>query len=211
MPSPSAFPDGARGQYFREQIRDLPYQGHEGPGSRRLRALAGKAELRARGAKRTGGVAAVLAAFALIEPLTISGRAQEAVPLVEPKPVFVPGLYETESRNSRWPDQGFKAEVCLQSADFEAFRKETIDQYLKSPQFVKACRLSDTRTTVDGFAFAMDCGEARHILTYRFGKDMVQSTDRTEIVSRPEFSSDILTILHRLGECKGDMPSGRKL
>jgi hypothetical protein len=138
-------------------------------------------------------------------------RAEEAVPLVGPKPVFVPGLYETESRNSRWPDQGFKSQVCLQSADVEAFRQETIDQYLKSPQFVKACRLSDTRTTADGFAFAMDCGEARHILTYHFGRDMVQSTDRTEFVSRPEFSSDILTILHRLGECKGDNPSGRKL
>ncbi|MFV0298666.1 MAG: hypothetical protein ACK5JT_21395 [Hyphomicrobiaceae bacterium] len=138
--------------------------------------------------------------------------AQKAGPLSGEglKPVFVPGLYETESRNSRWKDQGFKSKVCVRSADYDAFRKETIDQYLKSPQFMKTCRLSDTHDLPDGFAFAMDCGEARHILSFHFGKDMVTSKNRTAIVKRPEYSSDILTIMRRIGACKGDASPGQK-
>ena len=36
-------------------------------------------------------------------------------------------------------------------------RDETMAQYQKSPQFVTACLLSDTRTIENGFAFAMQC------------------------------------------------------
>jgi hypothetical protein len=67
------------------------------------------------------------------------------VPPNEPKPVFAPGLYETESGNSAFPDQTVKSRTCIASSGYDAFRDETMTQYQKSPQFVTDCRLSDTR------------------------------------------------------------------
>lgn len=138
------------------------------------------------------------------------GRAQtpstEAAPLLTPRPVFVPGLYETESRNSRFQDQGAKGEACLASADYEAFRRETMAQYQSNPRFLNACRLSETRDLPDGFVFAMDCKESKVVLTYHFSKDHVTGTIQTLITRRPEMSSEILTLMRRLGDC----PSGEK-
>jgi hypothetical protein len=129
--------------------------------------------------------------------------AQSAVPLLEPKPVFTPGLYETESRNSAFQDQPVKSQTCIASHDYDAFRDETMAQYQKAPQFVKDCRLSDTRTLGKGFAFAMQCKGTKTILTYEFGKDLVHGTIQTLIEDAPQFSSSILTMMRRVGDCPG--------
>jgi hypothetical protein len=139
-----------------------------------------------------------------------AARAQTAVPLLEPKPGFVPGLYETESRNSAFQDQPVKSKTCIASADFDAFRDETMAQYQKAPQFAKDCRLSETRSLPNGFAFAMQCKGSKTILTFHFAKDLVNSTIETLIVDAPKYSSSILTMMRRIGECPGQAP-GRPL
>jgi len=93
-------------------------------------------------------------------------HARNSVPPLEPKPVFTPGMYETESRNSAFQDQPVKSRTCIASADYDAFRDETMAQYQKAPQLQKDCRLSDTRTLKNGFAFAMQCKGTKTILTY---------------------------------------------
>jgi hypothetical protein len=142
--------------------------------------------------------------------LVTAAGAQSSAPLLEPKPVFAPGMYETESRNSAFQDQPVKNQSCIASEDFEAFRQETMAQYQKSPQFVKDCQLSDTRTLPNGFAFAMQCKGSKTILTFRFGKDTVSSTIENLIVSAPKYSSSILTMMRRVGDCPGQT-SGRPL
>jgi hypothetical protein len=139
-----------------------------------------------------------------------AATAQSSAPLLEPKPSFVPGMYETESRNSAFQDQPVKSRTCIASEDFDAFRQETMAQYQKSPQFVKDCQLSDTRTLPNGFAFAMQCKGTKTILTFRFGRDMVSSTVENLIVSAPKYSSSILTMMRRVGDCPGQA-SGRPL
>jgi hypothetical protein len=151
-----------------------------------------------------GLVAGVLLALAS------SAVAQSSAPLLEPKPSFAPGLYETESRNSAFRDQPVKSRTCIASEDFDAFRQETMAQHQKSPQFVKDCQLSDTRTLPNGFAFAMQCKGTKTILTYRFGKNMVSGTIENLIVSAPKYSSSILTMMRRVGDCPGQQ-SGRPL
>ena len=142
--------------------------------------------------------------------LASAAGAQTSVPLLEPKPLFVPGMYETESRKSAFQDQPVKSQACIASEDFDAFRQETMAQYQKSPQFVKDCQLSDTRSLPNGFAFAMQCKGVKTILTYRFGKDMISGTIDTLIVSAPKYSSSILTMMRRVGDCPGQS-SGRPL
>ena len=149
-------------------------------------------------------------AACLFLTLASTASAQSSAPLLEPKPTFVPGMYETESRNSAFQDQPVKSQACIASADFDAFRDETMAQYQKSPQFVKDCQLSDTRTLPNGFAFAMQCKGSKTILTFRFGKDMVSSTIETLIVNAPKYSSSILTMMRRVGDCPGQA-SGRPL
>jgi hypothetical protein len=133
----------------------------------------------------------------------VSAHAQTSVPLVEPKPTFAPGLYETESRNSAFPDQPVKSRTCITSRDYDAFRDETMAQYQKSPQFVKDCRLSDTRAIKNGFAFAMQCKGTKTVLTFEFGKDLVRDTTDTLIEAAPKYSSSILTLMRRVGDCPG--------
>ena len=137
-------------------------------------------------------------------------RAQTAAPLLEPKPVFAPGYYETESRNSHFPQSGPKAKVCIASVDFDAFRRETIDQYRKSPQFMKACELSESKLLPDGFAFAMDCKQTKIVSVFHFSKDMVSDEMATIIPAAPTASSKILTLMHRIGDCP-DKPAGNGL
>jgi uncharacterized protein DUF3617 len=148
-----------------------------------------------------------LARTALVAVMLLSlapaAGAQTSVPLLGPKPVFAPGMYETESRNSAFQGQPVKSQACIASADFDAFRDETMAQYQKSPQFVKDCQLSDTRSLPNGFAFAMQCKGTKTILTYRFGKDMVSGTIETLIVNMPKYSSSILTMMRRVGDCPG--------
>ena len=137
-------------------------------------------------------------------------RAQTTAPLLEPKPVFAPGYYETESRNSHFPQSGPKAKVCIASVDFDSFRRETIDQYLKSPQFMKACELSESKLLPDGFAFAMDCKQTKIVSVFHFSKDMVSDEMATIIPAAPTASSKILTVMHRIGDCP-NKPAGKDL
>jgi hypothetical protein len=150
-----------------------------------------------------------LAAAAFVA-LTTAAGAQTSVPLLEPKPVFTPGLYETESRNSAFQDQPVKSTTCIASADFDAFRDETMAQYQKSPQFVKDCRLSETKSLRNGFAFAMQCKGTKTVLTFQFSKDLVSGTIQTLIVDAPRYSSSILTMMRRVGDCPGQ-PTGKPL
>ncbi len=143
------------------------------------------------------------AAFAV---LASAAGAQTAAPLLRPKPTFVPGLYEAESRNSAFQDQPVKSKTCIGSADFDAFRDETMAQYQKAPQFSNGCRLSDTKSLTNGFVFAMHCKGVKTILTFRFARDLVSSTIETLIVDSPKYSSSILTMMRRVGDCPGQAP-----
>jgi hypothetical protein len=143
------------------------------------------------------------AAFAA---LASAAGAQTAAPLLEPKPSFVPGLYETESRNSAFQDQPVKSKTCIASADFDAFRDETMAQYRNAPQFSKGCRLSDTKSLANGFAFATQCERTKTILTFRFAKDLVSGAIETLIVDAPKYSSSILTMMRPVGDCPGQAP-----
>jgi hypothetical protein len=138
--------------------------------------------------------------------LPSAAGAQTAAPPLEPKPVFVPGIYETESRNSAFQDQPVKSRTCIGSADFDAFRGETTAQYQEAPQFSNDCQLSDTKSLTNGFAFAMQCKGTKTILTFHFAKDLVSSTIETLIVDAPRYSSSILTMMRRIGDCPGQAP-----
>jgi hypothetical protein len=151
----------------------------------------------------------VRAGASIFVTLVAVARAQTAAPLLEPKPAFVPGLYETESRNSAFQDQPVKSKTCLGSADFDAFRNETMAQYRQAPQFSNGCQLSDTKSFPNGFAFAMQCRGSKTILSFRFAKDMVSSTIETLIVDAPKYSSSILTMMRRVGDCPGQTPGKR--
>jgi hypothetical protein len=133
-----------------------------------------------------------------------SARPQTATPPIEPKPVFVPGLYETDARNSAFPDQPVKSRACIASSGYDAFRDETMAQYRKSP--VKDCRVSDATTIKSGFAFEMQCNGSKTILTYEFGKDLVRGTINMQIESAPIRSSSILILMRRVGDCPGPEP-----
>jgi hypothetical protein len=43
----------------------------------------------------------------------------------------------------------------------------------------------------------------RRFLTFHFAKDLVSSTIETLIVDRPKYSSSILTMMRRIGDCPG--------
>jgi hypothetical protein len=139
----------------------------------------------------------------LLVALASAARAQTSAPLLEPKPTFVPGMYETESRNSAFQDTPIKAKVCVASADFDAFRDETMAQYQKADNIKNGCTLSDTKTLKNGFAFAMQCKGTKTILTYEFGKDLVRGTIQTLIQPAPKYSSSILIMMRRIGDCPG--------
>ena len=79
-------------------------------------------------------------------------------------------------------------------------------QYQGAPQFAKDCRLSDTKSLSNGFAFAMQCKGTKTILTFHFAKDLVSSTIETLIVDAPKYSSSILTMMRRIGDCLGQTP-----
>jgi hypothetical protein len=144
-------------------------------------------------------VSSVCVLFALAS----AARAQTSAPLLEPKPTFTPGMYETESRNSAFQDTPIKAKVCVNSADFDAFRDETMAQYRKADNIKKECALSDIKTLKSGFAFAMQCKGTKTVLTYEFGKDLVRGTIQTFIQPAPKYSSSILIMMRRVGDCPG--------
>jgi hypothetical protein len=144
--------------------------------------------------------AQTLAFIALVSP---AGAQTTSVPLLGPKPVFVPGMYETEARNSAFKDQPVKSRTCVPSADFDAFRDETMAQYQKADNIKKDCALSDTKSLPNGFAFAMQCKGTKTILTYHFAKDLVSGTIQNLIETAPKYSSSILIMMRRVGDCPG--------
>jgi hypothetical protein len=138
-----------------------------------------------------------------------AARAQTtSAPLLEPKPTFVPGMYETEARNSAFKDHPVKSRTCVASADFDAFREETMAQYQKADNIKNGCTLSDTKTIKNGFAFAMQCKGTKQVLTYEFGKDetgrpLVRGTIQTLMLEARKYSSSILIMMRRVGDCPG--------
>jgi hypothetical protein len=140
----------------------------------------------------------------------VPAGAQDSVPFAGPRPVFVPGLYETESRNSHFQSQPVKAKVCVNSADFDHFLDETLRQYQSSVDFNKSCVLGETRRAPDGFAFAMDCRGSKTIITFRFSKDLVAQTIQNLIPAHRSASSSILTMMRRVGDCPGQAPPGKE-
>jgi hypothetical protein len=153
-------------------------------------------------------VKAILVSLVLVLS-TATVIAQDAVPLIRPKPVFVPGMYETESRNSHFQNQPATSKTCAASADFDHFRDETLQQYRSSSTFNKSCKLGDTKDMPDGFAFAMDCNGAKTIITFRFSKDLVAQTIETLITGYKAASSSILTMMRRVGDCPDQKASGK--
>jgi hypothetical protein len=129
--------------------------------------------------------------------------AQNAAWIHGPKPVFVPGLYETESRNSHFQTQPSKATVCIASADFDAFLADTMAQYRSAEQFKKGCSLSETTPLPNGFALAMACKGVKTVITFQFSKDQVASTIENRILQHRAASSSILTMSRRIGDCEG--------
>ena len=147
----------------------------------------------------------------LFVALASAAQAQTSVPLLEPKPVFTPGMYETEARNSKFQDHPVRSRTCVPSADYDAFRGETMAQYEKADNIKNGCTLSDIKTLKTGFAFAMQCKGTKTVLTYEFGKDeqgqgLVRGTIQTLIQAAPKHSSSILIMMRRVGECPGQMP-----
>jgi hypothetical protein len=139
-------------------------------------------------------------------------RAQTSVPLLEPKPVFVPGMYETEARNSAFKDHPVTSKTCVTSADYDAFRDETMKAYDSADNIKVGCTLSETKTIKNGFAFAMQCKGSKQVLTYEFGKDadgreLVRGTIQTFMQAAPKYSSSILIMMRRVGECPGQTPA----
>jgi hypothetical protein len=88
-------------------------------------------------------------------------------------------------------------------------RDDTMAQYQKSPQ-LKDCRLSETRQLKNGFGFAMQCRGTKTVLTYEFDKDLVRGTIDTLIEAAPKYSSSILTVMRRVGDCP-DQQKGKPL
>ena len=151
---------------------------------------------------------ALLVCLYAVLTLASAANAQTSAPLLEPKPLFAPGMYETEARNSAFKDTPVKSRTCVNSADFDAFRDETMAQYQKADNIKNGCTLSETQKLKSGFAFAMQCKGTKTVLTYEFGKDLVRGTIQTLIqsapkYSSPKYSSSILIMMRRVGDCPG--------
>ena len=82
-------------------------------------------------------------------------------------------------------------------------RTVTSGELPKADQFKNDCRLSNTKALKNGFAFAMQCKGTKTILTYEFGKDLVRGTIQNLIEAAPKYSSQILTMMRRVGDCPG--------
>jgi len=140
--------------------------------------------------------------------LSMSGAcAEDSVPLAGSK--FIPGMSESESRNSHVQNQPVTSKSCIASTDFDHFRDETLQQYRASPAFTKTCTLGDTKQIPDGFGFATACRGTKTIITFRFTKDLVSQTIENLIEGHRSASSSILTMMRRVGDCPGQTPPGR--
>src|SRR5581483_1722808 len=143
-------------------------------------------------------VAGALMCFAMS---SLAQDKPQSAPLLGPKPVFVPGMYESESRNSHFQGDPIKSKACLTSVDYDHFLADTMAQYRAAPQFEKTCALSQTEPLANGFALAMACPGVKTVITYRFSRDLVAMTIENFIKSAPSASSSILTMMRRTGDC----------
>ncbi len=143
----------------------------------------------------------VAAALMTLATAALAEDKPQPAPLLGPRPVFVPGMYESESRNSHFQTTPIKSRACLTSADYDHFLADTMAQYRASPQFDKTCALSQTEPLADGFALAMACPGVKTVITYRFSKDLVAMIIENFIKSAPSASSSILTMMRRTGDC----------
>lgn len=153
-------------------------------------------------AERARDVKAIFVAIAVVFACS-TAVAQNSAWIHGPKPVFVPGLYESESRNSHFQNMPSKATVCIPSVDFDAFVVDTMAQYRAADQFKKGCSLSETTPLPNGFAIAMACPGVKTVLTYQFSKNQVASTIETVILAHKASSSSILSMMRRVGDCEG--------
>jgi hypothetical protein len=154
----------------------------------------------------------LLLSFFALTAFACTAPAQTSVPLLEPKPVFVPGMYETEARNSAFKNHPVTSKACVASADYDAFRDETMKAYNSADNIKVGCTLSETKTIKNGFAFAMQCKGSKQVLTYEFGKDadgkeLVRGTIQTFMQAAPKYSSSILIMMRRIGDCPGQTPT----
>ncbi len=142
----------------------------------------------------------LLTGFGLVALMT-AATAKELLP--GDQPVFTPGIYQSESRNSKFPDTGAKTAVCISSASAEDFINDTRKQYESTPHFLKACTLGPTMRVYQGYAFAMDCKGSGQLLTFRFTGDLIISEIATQITRSKKHSSTSVTFLKRVGNCSG--------
>lgn len=140
----------------------------------------------------------LISSLIMFAVISAAGAETAALPL-EPKPTFSPGLYETEARNSAIPNAPVKSRLCIASSDYDAFRDQEIDQYLKSDLVKQGCKLGDTETLKNGFGFTWLCPGTKSTLTYEFSKDLVQQTIEVLVEAAPKQS--ILTMMRRVGDC----------
>jgi hypothetical protein len=140
----------------------------------------------------------LISSLIMLGVVSVAG-AQTAAPLLEPKPTFSPGMYETEARNSAIPNAPVKSRLCIASANYDAFRDQEIDQYRKSDLVKQGCKLGDTETLKNGFGFTWQCPGTKSTLTYEFSKDLVRQTIEVLVTSAPKQS--ILTMMRRVGDC----------
>src|SRR5215207_2490582 len=103
-------------------VRPLGARAHLGHSRGPSRSRRSKDRQRLAPARRTPRVLLSCACAAFMA--SGAAHAQTSVPLLEPKPVFTPGMYETESRNSAFQDQPVKSRTCIASADYDAFRDD---------------------------------------------------------------------------------------
>jgi hypothetical protein len=78
---------------------------------------------------------------AAILSLAATARADEkpqSAPLLGPKPLFSPGMYESESRNSHFQGAPVKSKARIASTDYDHFLGDAMAQYRAAPQFAKA-------------------------------------------------------------------------
>ena len=68
-------------------------------------------------------------------------------------------------------------------------------------QFKQECRLGDMSEVKNGFTFWMQCQGTKSTLTYEFEKDLVRNTIQLLNADAPKYSSSILILMRRVGDC----------
>ena len=138
----------------------------------------------------------------LLTAFVLAASAAQAQTAPADAPVFVPGLYESESRNLDLPGPPVKSTVCIALADYAAFRAKTMADYRNGPQIFKQdCRLGTDTSVPNGFTLSMQCQGVKSVLTYEFEKDQVRLTILTLMGNATKPMATIITTMRRTGDC----------